>query len=217
MVLGLYGGGGFGRETYEMVSRYERDRWDEILFIDDVLQTDELMGASVMPYQAFRQKYSKDTAKIAITQGEPANKKLLYEKVKADGYELAVLVHPHAYVNSDAVLEEGVIVFVGSTISSAVKLGKCVTVLTYGLVGHDAVIGDFCQISAMALVNGHVTIGNESFVGGSACIRDEITIGERSFVSMGACVLKDVPDGVIVMGNPARVIQATAGGRVFEK
>ena len=215
MVLGLYGAGGFGKETYEMVSRYEKDKWDAIVFIDDVFQEDELLGASVVPYAEFREKYPKDIAKIAITQGEPAEKKRLYEKVKLDDYTMAVLVHPHAYVNSDAILEEGVIVFVGATISSTVRLGKCTAVLTYGLVGHDAVIGDFCQISAMALVNGHVKIGDKCFIGGSVCVRDEITIGENSIISMGACVLKDVPEGVIAMGNPARVIQKNLDGKVF--
>ena len=170
-----------------------------------------------MPYSDFKNHYPADRAQIVITQGEPLSKRILYEKVKKDGYELAVLVHPHAYICPDVTLEEGVIVFVGATVSSTVHLGICSVVLSYGLVGHDTVVGDFCQISAMALVNGHVKIGEGTFVGGASCIREELSIGANSIVSMGACVLKDVPDGVIVMGNPARVIQKNTGGYVFGK
>lgn len=215
MVLGIYGAGGFGKEIYDMVSQYEADKWDEILFVDDVKNIDSLKGARVITYEVFKRMFTPENAKLVIAQGEPADKKLLYDKVKKDGYSLAVLVHPHAYICPDAVLEEGVVVFVGATISSTVHLGKCVAALTYALVGHDTVVGDFSQISAMTVVNGNVSVGRETFIGSSAAIRDDVSIGEKCIVSMGACVMKDVPDKVIVMGNPARVIQKNVDERVF--
>jgi UDP-2-acetamido-3-amino-2,3-dideoxy-glucuronate N-acetyltransferase len=42
-------------------------------------------------------------------------------------------------------------------------------------------------------------------IGGGAVICPAVTIGENAFVAAGSVVTRDVPDGVIVMGNPARI------------
>ena len=38
-------------------------------------------------------------------------------------------------------------------------------------------------------------------------IRQGLTIGAGAVVGMGAVVTKDVPDGVTVVGNPARILE----------
>ncbi len=43
-------------------------------------------------------------------------------------------------------------------------------------------------------------------VGGGSVLLPGVTIGENAFVGAGSVVTKDVPDGAIVAGNPARVV-----------
>jgi maltose O-acetyltransferase len=52
-----------------------------------------------------------------------------------------------------------------------------------------------------------VTIGNNVWIGGRAVINPGITIGDNVVVASGAIVTKDVPDNVVVAGNPARIIK----------
>lgn len=52
-----------------------------------------------------------------------------------------------------------------------------------------------------------VTIGDNVWIGGSAVINPGVTIGDNVVVASGAVVVKDVPDNVIVGGNPARIIR----------
>jgi maltose O-acetyltransferase len=52
-----------------------------------------------------------------------------------------------------------------------------------------------------------VTIGNNVWIGGSAVINPGVTIGNNVVVASGSVVTKDVPDNVLVGGNPARVIK----------
>ncbi|MDM4018115.1 sugar O-acetyltransferase [Roseiconus lacunae] len=52
-----------------------------------------------------------------------------------------------------------------------------------------------------------VTVGNDVWIGGRAILCPGVTIGDRSVVGAGAVVTKDVPDGVLVAGNPARVLR----------
>lgn len=44
-------------------------------------------------------------------------------------------------------------------------------------------------------------------VGVGASIKQNITIGKWSIVGAGAVVINDVPDNVVVVGNPAKIIK----------
>jgi maltose O-acetyltransferase len=52
-----------------------------------------------------------------------------------------------------------------------------------------------------------ITIGNNVWIGGSAVINPGVTIGNNVVIASGAVVIKNVPDNVIVGGNPAKVIK----------
>ncbi|ULL16638.1 acetyltransferase [Paenibacillus sp. H1-7] len=52
-----------------------------------------------------------------------------------------------------------------------------------------------------------VTIGNNVWIGGRAVINPGITIGDNVVIASGAVVIKDVPNNVVVGGNPAKVIK----------
>ena len=53
-----------------------------------------------------------------------------------------------------------------------------------------------------------VTIGSDVWVGGGAVICPGVTIGDRAVIGAGSVVTRDVPDGVVAAGNPARVLRA---------
>ncbi len=52
-----------------------------------------------------------------------------------------------------------------------------------------------------------VRIGNDVWIGGSSTILPGVTVGDGAVIGAGAVVTKDVPSGVIVGGNPARIIK----------
>lgn len=66
----------------------------------------------------------------------------------------------------------------------------------------------------------HTRIGKYSAIGARSIIMPGVTVGDHSIVAAGAIVTKDVPDNVIVAGNPARVIRTgimtTNFGRMTE-
>ena len=49
--------------------------------------------------------------------------------------------------------------------------------------------------------------GRNSVRGGHATINPGVTIGNNVVVASGAVVTKDVPDNVVVGGNPAKIIK----------
>ncbi|MFP4974620.1 sugar O-acetyltransferase [Paenibacillus sp. CN-4] len=52
-----------------------------------------------------------------------------------------------------------------------------------------------------------VRIGSNVWIGGRAVINPGVTIGDNVIVASGAVVTRDVPDNVIVGGNPARILR----------
>jgi len=50
-------------------------------------------------------------------------------------------------------------------------------------------------------------------IGSSATILAGVTIGEKAIVGAGAVVTKDVPEGTVVVGNPARVLRKIKNNR----
>lgn len=52
-----------------------------------------------------------------------------------------------------------------------------------------------------------IYIGNDVWIGGGAIICPGVTIGDRVVIAAGAVVTKNIPDAVLVAGNPAKVIK----------
>ncbi len=50
-----------------------------------------------------------------------------------------------------------------------------------------------------------ITIGRDVWIGGGALILPGVTVGDGAVVGAGSVVTRDVPPGVTVVGNPARV------------
>lgn len=55
-----------------------------------------------------------------------------------------------------------------------------------------------------------ITIKNNVWIGGGAIVCPGVTIGNNVVVAAGSVVTKDVPDNVIVGGNPAKIIRPIA-------
>ncbi|MFC5969946.1 maltose acetyltransferase domain-containing protein [Halomarina salina] len=50
-----------------------------------------------------------------------------------------------------------------------------------------------------------VTVGDDVWVGGRAVLNPGVTVGDGAMVASGAVVTEDVPERVVVQGNPATV------------
>lgn len=52
-----------------------------------------------------------------------------------------------------------------------------------------------------------VSIGSDVWVGGGAIICPGVTIGSKTVIGAGSVVTKNIPDGVVAVGNPCRVLR----------
>ena len=57
-----------------------------------------------------------------------------------------------------------------------------------------------------------ITIGDNVWLGGGAIVLPGVTIGSDTVVGAGAVVSRDLPQGAVAVGNPARVIRTVGDG-----
>ncbi|MDP4302619.1 serine O-acetyltransferase [Leptothrix discophora] len=80
-------------------------------------------------------------------------------------------------------------------------------------VGDDVTIYQGVTLGGTSLVKGakrHPTLESGVIVGAHACVLGGFTVGQGARIGSGAVVTKPVPAGATAVGNPARIIQASA-------
>lgn len=71
-------------------------------------------------------------------------------------------------------------------------------------ISHNVVLGEDTFVVGEAIMFGSSSTGDRAFISGNATIRDGRHVGSDSKVGMGAVVVRNVEDGAIVKGNPAK-------------
>lgn len=90
----------------------------------------------------------------------------------------------------------------GALGTTTIEDGVKIDALVY--IAHNCHIEADAIIIASAEVSGGVRIGRGAWIGPNASIMQKVVIGADSLVGLGAVVVKDVPEGSVVAGNPAK-------------
>lgn len=216
MFLGIFCAGGFGRETMAL-ARYINSiyrYWENIVFVDDVVQSRSVMGAEVWrSEEAFAKK---GNIQLIVATGEPKNRKMLYEKILEAGVEVTKLIAPGATIIGNTYIPNGCIIG-ACFISDGCTVGINSVVNDGATLGHDVSIGEHTVIGTRAFLSGNVKIGNGVYVGVGTLIKEENTMADWSVASIGSVVYRPVKEKQIVLGNPAKVIGENEEHAVFHR
>ena len=203
----VWGAGGHAKVVAEILRL--SGQYDVLGFIDDQnpqREGQEFFGATILGGKQAAEKMRKDGVDQAIVAiGDCAARLALAEVVVRMGYTLATAIHPRAIISPNCSVRPGTVVTAGATISPAAQVGANVILNTDCSVDHDCIVEDGVHIGPGVHLGGRVTIGRATWVGIGAVIRDGVHIGANSIIGAGAVVLKDIPDGVVAHGVPARV------------
>jgi len=135
-----------------------------------------------------------------------AHRRKLYEYACDKGLGPLNIIHASSHVSKRALTGNGVTVMAAATINAAAVIGDNVIINTGAIVEHDCTVGNHVHVATGAHLAGGVKIGDEVIIGVGSVIRQGIRIGKCAIVGAGAVVVKDVPDGCIVVGNPAKIL-----------
>jgi sugar O-acyltransferase (sialic acid O-acetyltransferase NeuD family) len=217
VILGVYGAGGLGREVYEIAQAINKQnkRWETIVFIDDADNVANLRKMPIYKFEEALRKFSNLHFEICIAVGEPAVRTVLFEKLNRENVQLSTLIHPDVTIPESTVVGKGTIICKFVSITCDIRIGQNVYIHPMACIGHDATIGDNSVISSFTDVAGDCNVGKQAFLAIGTIMRQGTSIGDNSIVGMGSVVHRDIPDGVIAMGNPARALKKNERERVF--
>lgn len=170
-------------------------------------------------FNPFSLKYFKqetsETGLRALTQedffisvGNNGIRKNIYNNLAIRNLLPVNVIHPSALIDYSVDLaSHGVMIAPNVTINALAKIGIGAICNTYSVIEHECLIGDFAHIAPGAVLCGNVHVGENSFVGAKSVVREGIRIGKNAIIGAGSVVVKDVPDNVKVVGNPARIMK----------
>lgn len=218
MNLYIYCAGGFGKEIMDVARRKNNvtHQWGDIKFVDDALAVDVKYGAHVVSFDQLTANGGLDQAEFLIAAGEPTVRRKIREKLERVDAKLGRLIDVSTVVADTARYSDGVIITPLCSISSDAALARNSCVNTMSIIGHDVFIGENSVISSMVNMGGSCIVGENSYIGMGSLIKEGIKIGSNSIVGMGSVVYNDIPDGVIALGNPARVMRNNVDKKVFK-
>ena len=129
----------------------------------------------------------------------------------ADGVEFFEVRAANVVQLDNVQLGEGAILCPFVTLTSNIRIGRHFHANLYSYVEHDCVIGDFVTFAPGVRCNGNIVIEDHAYIGAGAILKqgrpgNPLVIGRDAIVGMGAVVTKDVPAGVTVAGNPAKIL-----------
>ena len=145
---------------------------------------------------------------VAIGGGRGRDRRYFQKLFRSVGLTVPILTHPSATVSSKAVLGSGSQILAQANVAADARLGEACIVNHQANVDHESALGDGVHVAPGAVLCGCVNVGDNAFIGAGSVVLPRISIGEDSLVGAGSVVTRDVPAGVVVAGNPARVIKS---------
>jgi len=171
---------------------------------DPALQGQNINGIFVLGNLEDRTRIPHEAIIVAIGNNEIRMR--LARSLLRETRKLAIACHPASVIGSGVPLGSGSMVCAGVVVNIGTSIGANVILNTGCTVDHHNRIGDYVHIGPGAHLGGEVTVEEGAFVGIGATIMPHRRVGRWSIVGAGAVVHKDVPDGVVVAGIPAKVI-----------
>lgn len=196
-LIGIIGAGYQAMET----ASYLRSLGHEIDFFADELISQEGV-------------HNREGIKYINISEIPQDSKIITAVGDSDLRKKLVSRQRHFYINcimpsleKSVTYGKDVTIAPGCTLTTNITIGSHVLINIGCNISHDITINDFVTISPGVNIAGKCNIGEGTFIGIGASIIDGIDIGENCVVAAGAVVVKDVPDGLTVVGVPARPVE----------
>ncbi|MBW2037753.1 MAG: UDP-3-O-(3-hydroxymyristoyl)glucosamine N-acyltransferase [Deltaproteobacteria bacterium] len=74
-------------------------------------------------------------------------------------------------------------------------------------IGHNVEVGEDTIILPHCYLGGSSKVGKRCWIGPKTLVRNGVEVGSDVFVGMGSVVTKNIPNGISVMGSPAREVE----------
>lgn len=208
--LAIYGTGGFGREILPLVRNHLiRNEAaglppTDLVFTDDAKSSGDVFG---VPIVDFAELCPGDRFILAVGNGRV--REVLDARCREAGLRPETVFAEYFREGDGVEIGDGGLFCDYTMVTTSARIGRHFQCNIYSYVAHDCVIGDYVTFAPKVCCNGNVDIEDFAYIGTGAVLRQgrpdkRLRIGRGAVVGMGAVVTKDVADGAVVVGNPAK-------------
>ena len=150
----IIGAGSFSVEVEELA---RIQGFTDIAFLDDKVPS------AIGTMQDIGKMWDRYDAAI-VALGNNENRRKYHELLKANGYNIPIMIHPTAYVSPDAQLSLGCIVRTHAVVSRYAKLGEGLIVNIGAIIDHHCEIGAFSMILPGAVLRNSVKVNPGTWI-----------------------------------------------------
>jgi UDP-perosamine 4-acetyltransferase len=146
-----------------------------------------------------------DAAAVAV--GDNALRQRLAAMIRRIGCPTPTIIHPRATVSPTAEIGDGVVIMAHAAVNASARIGRDGIVNTAAVVEHDCRLGEAVHAAPRSVMGGSCSFGSLTLFGIGAVARPGVKVGSRVVIGAGATVVRDIPDGWVAAGTPAKRIR----------
>lgn len=163
----------------------------------ELLRERENAKEVLFEYNRLRPSQKEERSRLLKQLLGKTGKELIIEPPFACDYGYNIEVGENFYANVNLVILDGAKVSIGDNVFLAPNVGIYTA-------GHPL---DVAQRNRGLEYAYPVTIGNNVWIGAGVHILPGVKIGDHTVIGAGSVVTKDIPSGVLAVGNPCRVVR----------
>lgn len=115
-------------------------------------------------------------------------------------------VDPSAALAQDTKLGTGCCIGQHVVVQPGCRLGSFVSIRAGASIGHDCKVEDFCYLGPNSTLCGGAVMKTAAHLAPGAVLSNGMTLGSFAVLGAASAGLRDIPDGAIAQGNPARIV-----------
>lgn len=206
----IIGAKGFAKEVLEVL--HQNNQSENIAFYDDVNHDIGDFLYDKFPIlkneNQVKDFFNKSGNAFTIGIGNPHLRYKLYTKFKDLGGAFTSTISPFTKIgNFGNKIAEGSNIMTSSILTNDITIEKGVLINLLCTIGHDTIIEKFVELCPNVNISGNCFIGAYSFIGTNATVLPNLKIGKNVIIGAGSVVTKDIPDNVMAVGIPAKMIK----------
>jgi sugar O-acyltransferase (sialic acid O-acetyltransferase NeuD family) len=205
----ILGAGGFANQVLFAMQRMDATL-NPAFFCDPEFQVDTHLNQQFKLLRSVQlAKHYLETVdnRFCLGTGVRTNRAEMCERFEKIGGTLTSVIDPSAVLPTGLLNNlSGVICLAQAIVEPTCSIGKGVILNLGSMVTHQVSVGDFAEIGPGVKLLGKSKVGTQSFLGAGSIVLPGVKIGDFVTVGAGSVVTKDLPNGVMAYGNPARIV-----------